>query len=140
MNINSKKGFTLLELLIVIAIIAVLSTILIVAINPAETLRKTRDTQRISDLSSVKTAIGVYVTTAAIPQLDGTAGTANVLCVNGSGTDTIWVSTSLTGTANDITDIGPFGGITTGAVPVQRADDATASLVDGTGWIPINLA
>lgn len=138
MNISSKKGFTLLELLIVIAIIAILSTVLIVAINPAETLRKTRDSQRISDLSSLKTAIGIYVTSTATPLLDNTVG--NTLCVGGSGADSVWFSPSLTGTANDITDVGPFGGITTGAVPVQRADDATSSLVDGTGWIPVNLA
>ena len=67
---NSTKGFTLLELLIVIAIIAILSVVLIVALNPAETLRKTRDSQRISDLSSLKTALGIYVTTITNPLLD----------------------------------------------------------------------
>ena len=47
------KGFTLLELLIVIAIIAVLSVILVLVLNPAETLKKSRDTQRMSDLSTL---------------------------------------------------------------------------------------
>ena len=43
---HSRKGFTLLELLIVIAIIAILSVVLVIVLNPAETLRKSRDAQR----------------------------------------------------------------------------------------------
>src|SRR3989338_3678634 len=113
---NSKKGFTLLELLIVIAIIAILSVVLIVALNPAETLRKTRDSQRISDLSSLKTALGIYVTETSDPRLDNTAG--NTLCVGGSGSDSAWVSVP---TATEtITDLGPYGGMLTA---VQRASN-----------------
>ena len=136
MNINSKKGFTLLELLIVIAIIAILSTILIVAINPAETLRKTRDSQRISDLSSLKTAIGVYVTSTASPVLDG--GT-NTLCKNGSGADTIWFSVP-DGTPDGelITDVtGTFGSMV--AKATQSDTNTAASSIAGTGWIKVNL-
>ena len=39
-NCETKRGFTLLELLIVIAIIAVLAVIIIIVLNPAETLKK----------------------------------------------------------------------------------------------------
>jgi len=62
-----KKGFTLLELLIVIGILAILSTTMILVINPAEILRKARDSQRISDLSTVKTAIAYYITNVGTP-------------------------------------------------------------------------
>ena len=130
---NSKKGFTLLELLIVIAIIAILSVVLIVALNPAETLRKTRDSQRISDLSSLKTAVSIYVTTTTDPLLDNTAG--NTLCVGGTGSDSLWVSVP-TGTET-ITDA-IFPG--TFLAWVQRTTNTTASAVDGTGWVPVNLA
>jgi len=132
---NSKKGFTLLELLIVIAIIAILSVVLIVALNPAETLRKTRDSQRISDLSSLKTALSIYVTTIADPLLDNTAG--NTLCVGGSGSDSIWYSVPTGAPGEAITDAGPFGGMLTA---VQRATNTAASAIDGTGWVPVNLA
>ena len=44
-----SSGFTLLELLIVISVLAILSVALIVVLNPAETLKKGRDSQRISD-------------------------------------------------------------------------------------------
>jgi len=57
-----KKGFTLLELLIVIGILAILSTTIIIVINPAQLLKKARDSQRISDLNTMKTAIAYYIT------------------------------------------------------------------------------
>lgn len=133
---NSKKGFTLLELLIVIAIIAILSVVLIVALNPAETLRKTRDSQRISDLSSLKTALGIYVTTITSPLLDGVDNSA---CQAVSGTydagDKVWYSiATAAGGGTDITDANVDGAV---AVDAQVA---TPSLVNGSGWVPVNLS
>ena len=66
---KTKKGFTLLELLIVIGILAILSTTMILVINPAEMLRKARDSQRISDLSTLKSAIAYYITSVGIPYI-----------------------------------------------------------------------
>lgn len=56
-----RKGFTLIELLIVIAIIAILAIIIIVAINPAKMLAKSRDSQRFSDVTSLATAVNLYL-------------------------------------------------------------------------------
>jgi len=64
-----KKGFTLLELLIVIGILAILASTVVLVINPAELLRKARDSQRMSDLSSLKSAIAYYVTDTATPSI-----------------------------------------------------------------------
>ena len=95
-----KKGFTLLELLIVIGILAILSTTMILVINPAELLKKARDSQRIADLGTVKTAIAYYITETASPIIGtstqsysdvagntcfGTASTATSTTVDGSG-------------------------------------------------------
>jgi prepilin-type N-terminal cleavage/methylation domain-containing protein len=66
---KTKKGFTLLELLIVIGILAILSTTIVIVINPAQLLKKARDSQRISDLNTMKTAIAYYVTEAATPNI-----------------------------------------------------------------------
>jgi len=57
MNLNSKKSFTLVELMIVIAILAILSAIVIFALNPSEMFRKNRDSRRMADLNTLNKAI-----------------------------------------------------------------------------------
>ena len=66
MKIN-KKGFTLVELLIVIGILAVLSTATVLILNPAEILKETRDSQRLNDMASISSAISLYLATATTP-------------------------------------------------------------------------
>lgn len=61
MNLKKARGFTLIELLIVIAIIAILAIIIVIAINPARILEKSRDSQRFSDMTSVATAVNLYL-------------------------------------------------------------------------------
>lgn len=68
-----QKGFTLIELLIVIVIIGVLALVLVLVLNPAEMLRKGRDSQRLSDSAALKSSISLYLTDVASPSM-GTAG------------------------------------------------------------------
>ena len=55
-----KKGFTLLEILLVVGIIAILAGIVIVAINPSRQLATVRNTQRLSDLKQISNAMTQY--------------------------------------------------------------------------------
>jgi len=57
-----KKGFTLVELLVVIAVIGVLATVILVAINPLEQLARTRDAGRKQTLGQIGNAIQSYYT------------------------------------------------------------------------------
>jgi len=62
MTANIKRGFTLIELLIVMAILGVLAVVVLVAINPAEQMRRARDTGRISGTQQIGRAIQAYFT------------------------------------------------------------------------------
>jgi len=55
-----EKAFTLIELLIVIAIIAILAAAVIIAINPGEQLAKTRDATRERHVKALESALYVY--------------------------------------------------------------------------------
>lgn len=57
-NMFSKKGFTLIEILIVVAIIGILASVVVVGLGPAQ--RKGRDSRRLSDLRQVQTALELY--------------------------------------------------------------------------------
>lgn len=57
---KKNKGFTLVELLVVIAIIAILVVLILVALGVAR--QKARDSQRKTDLRSIQTALELYAT------------------------------------------------------------------------------
>jgi type IV pilus assembly protein PilA len=54
------KGFTLIEVLLVIAILAILAAIVIIAINPAKQLGSAQDAQRRNDVRSILDAVHQY--------------------------------------------------------------------------------
>jgi type IV pilus assembly protein PilA len=53
-----KRGFTLIEILVVIGIIAVLAAVVLIAINPARQFKLARDSQRLSNITAILNAIG----------------------------------------------------------------------------------
>jgi general secretion pathway protein G len=55
---RSRKGFTLIEMLIVIAIIGILSSIVLVGLGPVQ--RRGRDARRQSDLRGAQNALELY--------------------------------------------------------------------------------
>ncbi len=57
---KGKQGFTLIEILVVIGMIALLATIVLIAINPARQFRQGRDTKRTSNVNAILNAIGQY--------------------------------------------------------------------------------
>lgn len=140
------KGFTLLELLIVIAIIAILSIALVFMLNPAETLKKARDAQRISDLKTIKTALGVMLTASSTPSLDGTFGSvATGICTSrgdGGAPTTSKIAYSATAPTSGIATApgaDAISGAAFSATAGYSVSSANAGKVDGTGWIPVNF-
>jgi len=57
---DGNGGFTLIEILLVIAIIAVLAVVVFVALNPGGRLADARNSRRFNDVNSLLTAIHEY--------------------------------------------------------------------------------
>ena len=57
---NSQKGFTLIEILLVIGIIAILAAVVIVAINPARQFAQAKNAQRWSNVNTILNAVHQY--------------------------------------------------------------------------------
>jgi prepilin-type N-terminal cleavage/methylation domain-containing protein len=117
---TSQRGFTLIELLIVVGVLAVLATAVVLVLNPAEFMKKSRDATRLSDLATLNRAISFY-------QTDGGSsfGTANTVYVS--------IPDSSATCAN-------LGLVTlpTGWSYVC-ASEANYQKADGNGWIPVDF-
>lgn len=86
-----KKGFTLIELLVVVAIIAILALVVLLALNPVEMARRSRDSRRLSDMSTIRKAIDLSLAdgktlTDTTTWLNLNSGTA-VTSIDGLGLD-----------------------------------------------------
>lgn len=60
MQSRKYEGFSLIEILVVVALIIILATITIVAINPAKNFRDTRNAQRSADVMQILNAVTQY--------------------------------------------------------------------------------
>jgi len=114
----TQKGFTLLELVIVIGILAILGAVSVLVLNPAQLLAQARDTTRIEDMSVMRNALALYVSTVASSDLDGGTTSCATLCY--------------TGTAGVAANCGSRHGTKTTTADTTRE-------VDGNGWVPVNL-
>jgi prepilin-type N-terminal cleavage/methylation domain-containing protein len=70
---NSSIGFTLVELLVVIGVLAVLATVVLLAVNPGEQLARGRDSDRISAVTQLgKAVVAAYTNKNTFPTANQT--------------------------------------------------------------------
>ncbi|HJQ08398.1 MAG TPA: type II secretion system protein [Candidatus Saccharimonadales bacterium] len=88
---TNQKGFTLVELLVVIGILAVLLAIVLIAVNPARHFAEANNSKRRSDVSAILNAVHQYMVanngtppagiTTTDKTITGTVGATNIdLC------------------------------------------------------------
>lgn len=119
-KLSNKDSFTLIELLVVIAILAILSVTVVLVVNPADLLKQSRDTNRLTDLNNLNKTLAVFDVTNP----DDFIGTSTIVYVS-----------------LPVTSAGTCPGLP--ALPAgytyKCVTSSTLIKTDGTGWIPINF-
>lgn len=82
---KTKNGFTLIEILLVIGIIAVLATVVIVALDPAKRFGDAKNSRRLSDIQSILSAVEQYIVDNKGSLPDGLNATEKQLGSGSSG-------------------------------------------------------
>lgn len=92
----------MLEILLVVATIAILAGIVILAVNPGKQLAETRNAQRRTDINTILNAVYQYAVDsggslpASIPASSDCTGTsANEICKTGAGSCSLLVDLSM---------------------------------------------
>ena len=129
MENKQTKGFTLIELLVVIGIVAILSAVVILTLNPAELLKQSRDSNRLSDMATLKSALSLYLADVITPVLATPVSAPNYTnCFVTNGQTATNVATTTLGCG---VFVAAGTNVTTTALNLRN--------VNGLGWIPVDM-
>ena len=120
--IKSNKSFTLVELLVVVALIAVLAIAVIISLNPAELLKQARDSRRLEDLQKLNKSLSWFES--------DTGGTGFM-----GSSSVVYVSVPDTSPTCSNLGLPPLPeGWSYHCVTAENLQKT-----DGSGWIPVNF-
>lgn len=137
----AKRGFTFIEILVVVALLATLVVILVLILNPAEYLRRSRDSQRLQDYTRISQAMNLYAYNTALSSreqdFDGPpfpiTGSPPLTdsCKNDPVPHRLFVSVPSDNGEGSPTP--PLDWVYT------RVTSTQLRKVDGTGWLPVDF-
>jgi prepilin-type N-terminal cleavage/methylation domain-containing protein len=130
MNIKKRQGFTLVEIMTVVAIIAVLAVTVIYTLNPTQFFAQGRDGNRVAGIGTLNKAVSLYYSDAMNNPSTLFMGTSSVVYVS------IPDPTAKT-TAG--TNCSSLGFVSTASTTYHCAAPSNYLKTDGTGWVPINF-
>jgi len=126
-NFHRLNGFTLIEVLVVVGLIAVLSTIVLLTLNPLDFLKQGRDSTRLNDLSNLLRTLN-YIKAESPQTFFGNA-------------KTIYISRPDPNLTGDATSTCPNMNLP--SIPTDWSyycvSQENLSKIDGKGWIPIDF-
>ena len=131
MKISKRlRGFTLIELLVVIGIIVVLSVVVVLTLNPAELLKQERDSNRVSDMATLKSSLSLYMADVTSPNLASSSnGYASCFAIGSS-----------TASGNCTVAIGTYQRFFRGVgIWISTGTVANQLNVNSTGWLPVSF-
>ncbi len=118
--LKQRSSFTLIELLVVIGILAILTTAVVIVLNPSQLLKQARDATRASDLASLTHAINLLQS-----QVDASLGTASTVYVSVPDTSATCVNLSLPTLPAGYT--------------YHCVTQANLRNINSTGWLPVDF-
>ena len=120
--VPSRQSFTLIEILVTVALIAVLAVAVILSLNPSELIKQARDSQRMTDMNNLTRAVNLYIGDTGG---SGFYGTSSVVYV------------SIPDTTSTCANLG-LPPLSSGW-SYKCVSSSTLQKTDGTGWIPIDF-
>lgn len=132
------RGFTLVELLVVIGIIVILFSVILVAVDPARRLAQARDAVRRQDVRDILEAVQEYIVDNdgdAPPSVDTNAGTFEQIGTAATGCDTGCTAETTVAACADLS-----GDIVDTYLSEIPADPDTGTAAETDYYINVNAA
>jgi len=125
-----QKGFSLIEVLVVVGIIAVLAIAVVYALNPGQFFAQGADANRVAGIGTLDKAVSLYYSDAMNTPSTLFMGTSSVVYIS---------IPDPTATTTAGTNCSGLGLVSTASTTYHCAAPSNYLKVDGTGWVPINF-
>ncbi|OGY96183.1 MAG: hypothetical protein A2122_00145 [Candidatus Liptonbacteria bacterium GWB1_49_6] len=120
------RGFSLIELLVAVGVLAVIGVVTVITLNPAELFKESRDTSRFSSLATLRKAITLFQANNSDPSAMGDQHVVYVSLPDEDPNCGSW-------------GLGSFVDENGNTWQHQCAPSADLTRANGSGWIPINF-